>query len=435
MGRTPDHTSLRLALLNACEGAKGSDRDIFSSTAATLVRRGLPAVIAMQYPITDAAAIQFTQEFYGQIAVGQPIDGAVAEARLAMVMETPDSLEWATPVLYTHAADGRIFEMALSKKNAKAAAAILARPEPVTAQMPVVPPLPLVAAPVASHFAPPTQRATNLRYGWVVGAILLLAMIVLGISQLWSTTAAQTVTPTPDVTVTLTTASGVETPLPTQRSAVPTAATAASVAMEASPCSNATLRTHEPSNAVRINFGDNQASAVRNGTLAAGAHAYYVLGARENQEMAVEVTSPNHDVWLAIRGEKDGSPYNCDQNKGSSLHMTLPATQDYYVEVFSLGAATEYTLHVWIAPFSTQPENITFAPGTFSAKRDDWLPSGPRTLQYVLGAGKGQTMTVDVSSTGGHSTSASPIPSVTPRYQSHRRQGASISYRRIAITW
>ncbi len=38
------HRPLRLALLNACEGAKGG-RDLFSSTARILMERGLPAVL------------------------------------------------------------------------------------------------------------------------------------------------------------------------------------------------------------------------------------------------------------------------------------------------------------------------------------------------------------------------------------------------------
>ena len=46
-------------VLNSCDGARGSDRDIFSSTAAILVQRGIPAVLAMQFEITDQAAIEF----------------------------------------------------------------------------------------------------------------------------------------------------------------------------------------------------------------------------------------------------------------------------------------------------------------------------------------------------------------------------------------
>ena len=56
LGRLLEHDSLRLVLLNACEGGRGSDRDIFSSTASILVRRGIPAVLAMQYEITDRAS-------------------------------------------------------------------------------------------------------------------------------------------------------------------------------------------------------------------------------------------------------------------------------------------------------------------------------------------------------------------------------------------
>jgi hypothetical protein len=41
--------SLRLVVLNACQGALGNQRDLFSSTAATLASKGIPGVLAMQY--------------------------------------------------------------------------------------------------------------------------------------------------------------------------------------------------------------------------------------------------------------------------------------------------------------------------------------------------------------------------------------------------
>ena len=43
-----DHQTLRLAVLNACQGAFGGEQRRFSSLAAALVQRGLPAVLAMQ---------------------------------------------------------------------------------------------------------------------------------------------------------------------------------------------------------------------------------------------------------------------------------------------------------------------------------------------------------------------------------------------------
>jgi len=104
-----DHYPLRLVFLNSCEGARGSESDAFSSTAATLVRRGVPAVVAMQYEITDRAAIEFSRDFYEALADSLPVDAAVTEARAAVSMDS--MLEWGTPVLYMHSPDGRIFDI------------------------------------------------------------------------------------------------------------------------------------------------------------------------------------------------------------------------------------------------------------------------------------------------------------------------------------
>jgi CHAT domain-containing protein len=104
-----DHYFLRLVFLNSCEGARGSPRDAFSSTAATLVRSGIPAVVAMQYEITDRAAIEFSRSFYDAVADRLPIDAAVAEARTAVKMGS--ALEWGTPVLYLRSGDGLIFNI------------------------------------------------------------------------------------------------------------------------------------------------------------------------------------------------------------------------------------------------------------------------------------------------------------------------------------
>jgi len=85
--------TLRLAFLNACEGAMGDDHDIFSSMAATLVQRSIPAVLAMQYEITDDAAKLFSRVFYQGIANGVPVDAAVSQARIALTGNNTASLE------------------------------------------------------------------------------------------------------------------------------------------------------------------------------------------------------------------------------------------------------------------------------------------------------------------------------------------------------
>ncbi len=104
-----DHRSLRLAFLNSCEGARNSTSDPFAGTAQSLIRKGIPAVVAMQFEISDDAAILFAHEFYAAIADGYAVDAASAEAR--KVMLGIPGVEWATPVLTMRAPDGKIFNL------------------------------------------------------------------------------------------------------------------------------------------------------------------------------------------------------------------------------------------------------------------------------------------------------------------------------------
>jgi tetratricopeptide (TPR) repeat protein len=104
-----DESTLRLALLNACEGAHSSRSDPFSGTAQSLVRRRIPAVIAMQTAISDEAAKTFAYEFYRALADDYPVDAALTEARKAIYLQGNQS-EWGTPVLFMRSSDGRLEE-------------------------------------------------------------------------------------------------------------------------------------------------------------------------------------------------------------------------------------------------------------------------------------------------------------------------------------
>ena len=110
------HRPLRLALLNACEGAKGG-RDLFSSTARILMERGLPAVLAMQYEISDTAAIEFARTFYETLAEGFPVDRATAEARIAVSLAFSHTVEWGIPVLAMRAPDGHLFGQVQARRD------------------------------------------------------------------------------------------------------------------------------------------------------------------------------------------------------------------------------------------------------------------------------------------------------------------------------
>jgi len=115
-----DHRSLRLAIINACEGARSSQSDPFAGTAQSLVQQGVPGVIAMQFEISDDAALAFSHEFYGALADGFPMDGALAEARKAIYAAVPD-VEWGTPVLFMRAPDGRVFDFGQQSRDAASA--------------------------------------------------------------------------------------------------------------------------------------------------------------------------------------------------------------------------------------------------------------------------------------------------------------------------
>ena len=63
------------------------------------MQQGIPAVVAMQFEISDEAAIVIAHEFYTALAAGYPVDAALAEARKA-AFTGGSSAEWGIPVLY-----------------------------------------------------------------------------------------------------------------------------------------------------------------------------------------------------------------------------------------------------------------------------------------------------------------------------------------------
>ncbi|WP_367321450.1 CHAT domain-containing protein [Streptomyces sp. HUAS ZL42] len=100
----------QLVMLNSCQSGTGNSHDLFSSTAAVLVRT-VPAVVAMQFAVTDKAATRFSASFYDALAAGRSVDEAVRVGRVALVAGKDDSLEWATPVLYLRGGDARLFDL------------------------------------------------------------------------------------------------------------------------------------------------------------------------------------------------------------------------------------------------------------------------------------------------------------------------------------
>ena len=147
-----DHEPLRLAVLNACDTGRSDVTDVFSSTAGTLVRKGTPAVVAMQYEITDEAAIELSRSFYGAVARGIPVDTALTEARKGVATAFEDTLEWGTPVLYLQTPDGVLFDITAAPIPTVAAAAAAAAAGTIAAAGTVAVP------PVAPPVEPPSPE-------------------------------------------------------------------------------------------------------------------------------------------------------------------------------------------------------------------------------------------------------------------------------------
>lgn len=103
------NSPIQLAVLNACDGARISEVDPYAGTALSLVEQGIPAVVAMQFEITDQASIAFSSTLYESITSGAPVDLAVTLARQAILATS--HTEWATPVLYMRSRDGQLFDI------------------------------------------------------------------------------------------------------------------------------------------------------------------------------------------------------------------------------------------------------------------------------------------------------------------------------------
>ncbi len=102
----------RLIFLQACEGAQTESYRAFRGLALQLVYSRVPAVVAMQYPVTNLVASRFAVKFYESVGEGKPIDLAVQEGRLELGLyltaENFSSRAFGSPVVYLQSAEGII---------------------------------------------------------------------------------------------------------------------------------------------------------------------------------------------------------------------------------------------------------------------------------------------------------------------------------------
>lgn len=210
-----DHPSLRLALLNACEGARAARSDPFAGVAQQLLRQGIPAVIAMQFEITDKAAIILAREFYDALADGYPVDGALAEARKSIYTAEND-IEWGTPVLYLRAMDGQLFNIATQQEATVPLPATKAVEGNIASNQNTTRTLPGSSTPTTtSHVPKPVRLPSFWRQRWftmLTLVFLIISAVVWQRPSIASWLGVNSNSPTP--TATLSTTPNAETPSP-----------------------------------------------------------------------------------------------------------------------------------------------------------------------------------------------------------------------------
>ncbi|HYN22025.1 MAG TPA: CHAT domain-containing protein, partial [Thermoanaerobaculia bacterium] len=174
-----DLRSLGVVVLNACNTARSRHQrgaSPFRGVATALVLGGVPAVVAMQRPISDLAAIGFSAAFYRNLARGDSIDEALTEGRQAIHSARPEDFEWATPVLFLRMPEGNVFV-------AKPAG----RPEEIALpQLPAPAPAAAPIAPAIPHPASSTRGPVlKITAGAVATALVLIGIYTATSNSRW----------------------------------------------------------------------------------------------------------------------------------------------------------------------------------------------------------------------------------------------------------
>jgi len=100
-----------LVVLNACETALGGEA--WGGLAQALVLAGVPAVVAMQMPVSDAAAAAFAGTLYAALANQYPLEQAVTLARQTTARQSKEVAspgEWLAPVLFMRTGSERFWQ-------------------------------------------------------------------------------------------------------------------------------------------------------------------------------------------------------------------------------------------------------------------------------------------------------------------------------------
>lgn len=94
-----------IVVLHACEGGRNDYEYRHAGLAPSLVRQGVQCVVAMQYPVTNETAIEFSSALYGALGQHQFLDEAVQTARQHIWQATNDARLLGVPMIYQRNAE------------------------------------------------------------------------------------------------------------------------------------------------------------------------------------------------------------------------------------------------------------------------------------------------------------------------------------------
>jgi tetratricopeptide (TPR) repeat protein len=102
------NNGIHMAVFNSCRGVYGATETATAdltngNLSEALVRRGIPAVLAMAERIPDDVALNLSRLFYRNLKQGYPVDLSLSRARQGLISSYgSDQLYWALPILYLH---------------------------------------------------------------------------------------------------------------------------------------------------------------------------------------------------------------------------------------------------------------------------------------------------------------------------------------------
>lgn len=102
------NNGIRMAVFNSCRGVYTATADPTNETESSnltdaLLKRGIPAVLAMAERIPDDVALTLSRLFYRNLKQRYPIDLSLSRARQGLLSSYgSNQLYWALPILYLH---------------------------------------------------------------------------------------------------------------------------------------------------------------------------------------------------------------------------------------------------------------------------------------------------------------------------------------------